>query len=140
MERISTAIKSSEESHSGEIVFVVEGALPFRYIFKSSTPRQRAVDLFSEHRVWDTAHNSGVLIYLLLSERDIEIVADRGVASAISDEDFKKLVSIIELQSKRGAMVDGVIETIGALSDRLSQVAPKGTGDINEIRNRPILL
>ncbi len=140
MKKIEEAISQSEQRHAGEIVFIVEGALPFSHIFGNSTPRDRAIELFSEHRVWDTAHNSGVLIYLLLSERDIEIVADRGVLSAVSDKDFAEMITTIERHSKKGAFAEGIVKTVQSLTEKLALIAPKGTADKNEIGNQPIRL
>src|SRR4029453_14847302 len=78
MRAIEAEIAASERRHEPEIRFAVEAALHPRAILRGITPRERAVDVFSELRVWDTEHNTGVLIYLLLADRDVEIVADRG--------------------------------------------------------------
>ena len=76
---IEQAIKAGEATHSGQIRFVVEGALDGAPLFRNQSARERALDVFSHLRIWDTAHNNGVLIYLLLADRDVEIVADRGI-------------------------------------------------------------
>ncbi|MDU6669705.1 MAG: TPM domain-containing protein [Bradyrhizobium sp.] len=77
--RIEQAIQDGERSHAGQLRFVVEGALDGRPLWRNQPPRERALDLFSHLRIWDTAHNNGVLIYLLLADRDVEIIADRGI-------------------------------------------------------------
>ncbi len=83
---IEQAIKTGESSHSGQVRFVVEGALDGAPLFRDQPARERALDIFSQLRIWDTAHNNGVLIYLLLADRDVEIIADRGIRAARSRE------------------------------------------------------
>ena len=80
--RIEAAIHACESLHPGEIRFAVEAALPLSAIWHGLSPRDRALEVFAQHRVWDTEHNNGVLIYVLLADRDVEIVADRGVGNA----------------------------------------------------------
>ena len=82
--RIEAAIKASEVAHSGEIRFVVEGALDGAPLFRDQPARERALDIFSQLRIWDTEQNNGVLIYLLLADRDFEIVADRGIDAKVA--------------------------------------------------------
>ena len=84
---IETTIKASEASHVGEIRFVVEGALDGMNLFKGQSPRERAIELFAQLRVWDTEHNNGLLIYLLLADRAVEIVADRGLHAKVGTKD-----------------------------------------------------
>ena len=81
--RIEQAIKAGEATHSGQVRFVVEGALDGAPLFRNQPARERALDVFSQFRIWDTAHNDGVLIYLLLADRDVEIVADRGIDAKV---------------------------------------------------------
>src|ERR1051325_4510982 len=76
---IERAIKAGEATHSGQVRFVVEGALDGAPLLRNQSARARALDVFSHLRIWDTAHNNGVLIYLLLAAGDVEIVADRGI-------------------------------------------------------------
>ena len=80
---IEQAIKAGEATHSGQVRFVVEGALDGAPLFRDQPARERALDIFSQLRIWDTAHNNGVLIYLLLADRDVEIVADRGIDAKV---------------------------------------------------------
>src|SRR6185369_17701190 len=81
--RIEQAIKAGEATHSGQVRFVVEGALEGGSLFRNQPARERALDVFSQLRIWDTAHNNGVLIYLLLADRDVEIIADRGIDARV---------------------------------------------------------
>ena len=80
---IEQTIKAGEATHSGQVRFVVEGALDGKPLFRDQPARERALDIFSQLRIWDTAHNNGVLIYLLLADRDVEIIADRGIDAKV---------------------------------------------------------
>ena len=87
---IEQAIKAGEATHSGQVRFVVEGALDGKPLFKNQSARERALDIFSQLRIWDTAHNNGVLIYLLLADREVEIVADRGIDAKVGAAGWAK--------------------------------------------------
>src|SRR3954463_15530204 len=88
---IERAIKASEATHSGQIRFVVEGALDGAPLLRNQSARARALDLFSHLRIWDTEHNNGVLIYLLLADRDVEILADRGVHAKVGAAEWRAI-------------------------------------------------
>ena len=88
---IEQAIKAGEATHSGQVRFVVEGALDGAPLFRDQPARERALDIFSHLRIWDTAHNNGVLIYLLLADRDVEIVADRGIDAKVGAAGWEKI-------------------------------------------------
>ena len=87
---IEQAIKAGEATHSGQVRFVVEGALDGKPLFRDQPARERALDIFAHLRIWDTAHNNGVLIYLLLADRKVEIVADRGIDARVGAERLAK--------------------------------------------------
>ena len=89
--RIEQAIKAGEATHSGQVRFVVEGALDGAPLFRNQPARERALDIFSQLRIWDTAHNNGVLIYLLLADHDFEIVADRGIDARVGHAGWEKI-------------------------------------------------
>ena len=88
---IEQAIKAGEATHSGQVRFVVEGALDGAPLFRNQSARERALDIFSQLRIWDTAHNNGVLIYLLLADRNVEIVADRGIDAKVGAAGWEKI-------------------------------------------------
>ena len=88
---IEQAIKAGEATHSGQVRFVVEGALDGKPLFRDQPARERALDIFSHLRIWDTAHNNGVLIYLLLADRKVEIVADRGIDARVGAAGWEKI-------------------------------------------------
>jgi len=113
---IERAIKSGEATHSGQVRFVVEGALDGVPLFKNQSARDRALDIFSNLRIWDTAYNNGVLIYLLLADRKVEIVADRGIDAKVGREGWQKICAGMEGDFKAGKFEAGVIKGIAAVS------------------------
>ena len=96
LNKIEAAIKASEAAHVGEVRFAVEGALDGTPLFKGQSARGRAIDLFSQLRMWDTQHNTGVLIYLLLADRAVEIVADRGIDAKVDAHEWSKVCREME--------------------------------------------
>src|SRR6195952_5755901 len=116
---IEAAIKAGETTHSGQVRFVVEGALDGAPLFRNQSARERALDIFSQLRIWDTAHNNGVLIYLLLADRDVEIIADRGVDAKVNAAGWEKICQSMETDFKAGNFAGGVIKGIQAVSQQL---------------------
>ena len=136
---IETTIKASEASHVGEIRFVVEGALDGMNLFKGQSPRERAIELFAQLRVWDTEHNNGLLIYLLLADRAVEIVADRGLHAKVGTEDWHKICHQMEAAFKQSNYEGGVISGVQAVTQHLVRHFP-GDGRGNELPDRPVVL
>src|ERR687891_2154184 len=99
---IERTIKAAEGTHSGQVRFVVEGALDGAPLFRDQSARERALDVFSHLRIWDTAHNNGVLIYLLLADRDVEIVADRGIDAKVGTANWEKICKAMETDFRAG--------------------------------------
>jgi hypothetical protein len=138
---IRTAITEGERRHDGEIRFAVEGAMPWSYLSRDAHPRERAVMAFSKLRVWDTARNTGVLIYVNLADRDVEIVADRGVAHVVGKSRWVEICSAMERSFAEGRWRDGALAGVTAVNDALAAVAPAVPGDqANEVPDRPVLL
>ena len=106
--RIEQAIKAGEATHAGQVRFVVEGALDGAPLFRNQPARERALDLFSQLRIWDTAHNNGVLIYLLLADRDVEIIADRGIDARVGPDGWEKICRDMEADFSDGRFESGV--------------------------------
>ncbi|MGR8024972.1 TPM domain-containing protein, partial [Burkholderia cenocepacia] len=100
--KIERAIEASHEKHVGQLRFAVEGALHASMLLRGITARERAIDVFSELRVWDTEHNNGVLIYLLLADHDVEIVADRGIHARVDGDEWERVCRAMEAQFRRG--------------------------------------
>jgi uncharacterized membrane protein len=139
MMAIEQAIAASEREHSGEVRFAAEAALDVPGLFAGQSARERAIDVFSQLRVWDTAQNNGVLIYLLLADRDIEIVADRGL-NAVSAKDWQVICETMETGLRRGEFQQAVIVGIEAVSRLLARHFPPRAGDRNELADRPAIV
>lgn len=108
LQRISRGIGQSEQFHSGQIRFVVESSMPATAIFSGITPRQRAWQWFAELGVWDTEHNSGVLIYISFADHAVEIAADRGIAAKVPQTEWQRICGIIEEAFRRQAYISGL--------------------------------
>src|SRR5438270_2067234 len=104
---IEQAIKAGEATHAGQVRFVVEGALDGAPLFRNQPARERALDLFSQLRIWDTADNNGVLIYLLLADRDVEIVADRGIDAKVGPGGWGQICRDMEADFASGRFESG---------------------------------
>ena len=137
---IERAIKASETAHTGEIRFAVEGALDGLPLFKGQSARERAIDIFSQLRIWDTEHNNGVLIYLLLADRDVEIVADRGIDAKVGAQEWEKICRLMETDFMQGKYEDGVVSGIVAVTQHLIKNFPASGADQNELPDRPVVL
>ncbi|WP_315796990.1 TPM domain-containing protein [Bradyrhizobium sp. SZCCHNRI3043] len=138
--RIEQAIKDGERTHAGQLRFVVEGALDGRPLWRDQPPRERALDLFSHLRIWDTAHNNGVLIYLLLADRDVEIIADRGIHDRVGAAGWEAICRAMEAEFRQGHFEQGVMQGISAVSRELARHYPPHAGDPNELPDAPVVL
>jgi uncharacterized membrane protein len=137
---IEAAIKDVESRHSGEIRFVVETALDVNELFTDLEPRARALQVFSHTRVWDTAANNGVLIYVLLADRDVEILADRGIASRVPPQEWETICREIEAHYRDGRFAQGSVAGIRSVGQLLTRHFPGDKGDANELPDQPVLL
>ncbi|MEA2793778.1 MAG: hypothetical protein QOI87_1158 [Bradyrhizobium sp.] len=137
---IEQAIKAGEATHSGQVRFVVEGALDGAPLFRNQSARERALDIFSHLRIWDTAHNNGVLIYLLLADRDVEIIADRGIDAKIGAAGWERICRDMETEFKAGNFKGGVIKGIEAVSQQLATHFPRQGGGRNELPDTPVVM
>ena len=131
MQAIHQAIVESEKMHSAEICFVVESQMSLLSVLRGTNGRDRAIEVFAEDRVWDTKRNNGVLIYLLLADRDIEFVLDRGAAHI----DTKEICRKLEAACRAGQFESGVCEAITALGILLSKAFPPKEDDVDEVKN-----
>jgi len=137
---IAQAITASESTHLGEVRFVVEGALDSASLFAGQSARERAMELFSHLRIWDTEHNSGVLIYLLLADRQVEIVADRGVHAKAGTHAWATICGAMESAFKKSSFEDGVVQGIHAVTRQLTEHFPADVGNRNELPDTPVVL
>jgi len=140
LDLIEQAIKAGEATHSGQVRFVVEGSLDGKPLFSGQSARERALDIFSHLRIWDTAHNNGVLIYLLLADRDVEIVADRGIDAKVGSAGWDKICKAMESDFKRGNFSGGVIRGIQAVSQQLATYFPRHGAGPNELPDKPVVM
>jgi uncharacterized membrane protein len=144
--RLAQRVSESERLHTGQIRLCIEGGLPTSYVLRKAdiktVTRQRAVMLFSKLRVWDTEHNSGVLVYLLLAERAIELVADRGINAHMSPEAWAAIVHRLETALRQGLFEQGLAEAVDEISCVLVVHFPKSLGqsDPNELPDKVVLM
>ena len=137
---IEQAIKAGEATHSGQVRFVVEGALDGKPLFSGQSARDRAIDIFAHLRIWDTAHNNGVLIYLLLADRQVEIVADRGIDAKVGAAGWQNICALMEAEFRNGNFAGGVIKGIQAVSRELARYFPRKGAGPNELPDAPVVM
>ena len=140
LNKIEQAIKASESAHVGEIRFVVEGALDGAPLYRGQSGRERAIDLFSQLRVWDTQHNTGVLIYLLLADRDVEIVADRGIDAVVGSQAWTEVCHQMEAAFRQSDFEGGVMSGVQAVTRHLVTHFPADGQNRNELPDTPVVL
>lgn len=148
LERLRQRVSGSEVRHSGEVRIYVESSLPVSYLWRhlrkkvpmQALARQRATAMFGKLRVWDTQHNNGVLIYLLLAERAIELVADRGLNGVVNPAQWQAMVQHMGAQFASGNFEDGLTQALAEVSTPLVQHFPAGpTPHSNELPDTPVL-
>jgi hypothetical protein len=138
--RIEAATRAGEQTHAGQVRFVVEGGLPLALVMQRQTPRSRALDLFGSLRIWDTEGNSGVLVYVLLADRRVEIVADRGIDREVGNSEWESICRTMELAFRDGRFADGAVAGVEAVSALLSRHFPRKGAANNELPDQPIVL
>lgn len=140
LEAIEQEIESSEARHSGEICFVVEGALHGKALYAGQSSRERAIEVFSLLRLWDTEHRNAVLIYVLLGDRAVEIVADRGVHSKVAAKEWEDVCRAMEMSFRHENYHAGTLEGIRAVTQHLLAHFPAMAGSVKELPDRPVVL
>ena len=138
--RIESAIGSSEVKHDGELRFAVEGGLHLASLWRGQSPRGRAIELFSQLRVWDTEHNSGVLIYVQLVDRTIEIVADRGINAKVDQASWDGICRRMEAAFGQRQFEQGALAAIDEVTALLARHFPPSVINPNELPDRPMVL
>ena len=137
---IEAAIAETEAQHSGEIRFAIETTLDLERLWRDVSPRACALDAFAKLRVWDTAGNNGVLIYVLFADHDVEIVADRAVAERVSQSEWDAVCRVVQDEFRAGRFGEGAVAGVQAVGRLLARHFPRAGGDANELPNRPSLL
>lgn len=140
LDKIERLIAEVERTHAGQIRFAVESALDTRRLLAGQTPRERAIEVFSQLRIWDTEHNNGVLIYLLLADRDVEIVADRGVHAKLGQATWETVCQEMEMAFRQGSFEEGVLAGIRNVGAHLARHYPHSGAKTNELPDEPVLI
>lgn len=141
LEAIHAAIAAGEHRHTGQVCFAIENTLPLRILSRHRTPRERAHEVFAQLRVWDTEHNSGVLIYVLLAERAIEIVADRGISARVNQVEWQAVCNRMRERFAAKDYEQGAIEGVKSVSEILAAHFPSdGARHANELPDAPVIL
>lgn len=138
--QIEAEVHAAERTHAGEIRVAVETSLSFMQLWRNLSARQRALQVFTALGVWDTAHNNGVLIYVLLADRAVEIVADRAIAAHIPEAEWASLCAEVAERFRQGDATAGCCLAVRSVGARLARHFPAPGGDGNELPNQPVLL
>jgi uncharacterized membrane protein len=140
LSEIEAAIKASETRHRAEIRFAIEAALDLRSLWRVRAPRERALEVFAELEVWNTAERNGVLIYALLAERSVDIVADCGFDGRVTTAEWRGVCELIEASFRDACWSRGALAGIDAVSRLLEREFPANGPNADEQVNRPTLL
>lgn len=138
---IERAVARQEKRHRGELRVAIEGGLSLGALLRRQSARERALELFAQLRVWDTEDNAGVLIYMLLADRDVEIVADRGIHARVGQAAWEEIVATMEREFAAGRYLPAVLAGLAAVSELLERHFPAGSGsNPDELPNAPAVL
>jgi uncharacterized membrane protein len=139
--RIERREAERERRHSDEIRVAVEAGLPLSYLRRGATPRERAIAMFGKLGVWDTEGNNGVLIYLLLAERAIEIVADRGLNAHVPAAEWAQIAETMKTAFRGGDHEGGLLKAVDAVDALLVRHFARQSGDhdVNELPDAPVV-
>jgi uncharacterized membrane protein len=140
LQLIEDRIAESEIGHSGQIRVVIETTLSPYAIWHQQSSRERAIEVFSLQKIWDTENNNGVLIYLLMADHAFEIIADRGVHQKVGDEFWKKVCEMMEIRLKNSDFQEGVLTGIHEIDQILRKFYPASVITPNELSDEPILI
>ena len=138
--RVQNAIAEGERNHASQVCFAIEAALPLARVWQAVTPRERALEVFGSLRVWDTERNDGVLVYLLMADKDVEVVADRGINAHVGTAAWEAICKSMEALFREGRYGEGVAQGISAINALLADHSPRGAAGSNELSDHPIIL
>ena len=137
---IEAEVRAQEARHRGELRVALEGSLPLRAVLRGTAPRERALELFGRLGVGGTREANGVLVYLLLAEHVVEIVADRDVARRVPQAEWQRICALMEERFRRGEFVEGVVAGLRAIGAHLAEHYPGARDNPNELPDKPVLL
>lgn len=141
LDQLESLITASEQQHTGQLRICIEAGLPWSYIWRGATARERALSLFGKLRVWDTEDNNGALIYLLLADHAIEVVADRALHRLVSASEWQALLQGVQQDFRRNAYADGLTTVLERTSTLLVQRFPRGgpSNAEDDLPNAPVV-
>ncbi len=140
LKAIQEAIIHGEKRHRAEVRLMIEPSLPLHEVLSGTTPRQRACELFSEYRIWDTEENCGILIYINLADHDVEIITDRAVGRALDHDTWESVCQLMTKGYKQGHFEASTVAAIERLNDLLQEVFPDDGSSANQLSNQPLML
>lgn len=140
LSEIEKTVKQSERRHRGEIRFAIENSLAPVRIWQGVSARERALEVFSDLQVWDTEENSGVLIYLLLADHEVHIVADRGIARRVAQAEWNSIAEAMQTAFRNGDFRQGSLTGIEQINRLLAGHFPAGEENPNELSDRPVII
>ena len=138
--QIEKALRRIEGQHAGELRFAIETAFDLPELWYGITPRQRALQVFGQLGVWDTSDNNGVLVYVLMADHDVEIIADRAIAARVSQAEWDAVCRDMEDHFRAGRFAEGSEAGIAGVGKLLAKHFPGRGGDHDEQPNQPVLL
>lgn len=138
--RIETAVAGAESGHIGEIRVAVEASLDLRPLLRDVSARERAIEVFAALRVWDTEENNGVLLYVLLADRDVEIIADRGIAKRVAQAEWEAICLDMEALFRAGRHEEALSLGVQRIGDKLASAYGSGAKASNQLPDRPTLV
>jgi uncharacterized membrane protein len=137
---IEEAVRASHRAHVGQVRFAVEGALHIGALLKGTSARDRAIEVFSDLRVWDTEYNNGILIYLLLADRDVEIVVDRGIHAKVDGSEWEAICQTMEAYFQQGDYRSGVLQGIEQVTALLRKHFPLHGPLLDDLSSAPVVM
>ena len=140
LDAIQREVAAQEKRHRGEVCFVVEAELSTEQLWRGLTSRDRAREVFAGQGVWNTEENTGVLIYVLLADRKVEVVSDRGIDRKVAQGEWEAIVHAMEAHFRAGRFQEGALAGVRAISDILALHFPAGSEDRNELGDRPVMM
>lgn len=140
LDELTRAVQRCEARHAAQVRLCVEASLPWRYLWRGDAPGVRARSMFAKLGVWDTEANNGVLLYVLLADRSVEIVADRAAARAIDEAQWRAITAELAAAFRKGDYAEGTLRAVDRIGELLAKAFPAGDAPADELPNRPALL
>lgn len=140
LQAIEHAIADSERRHRAEVRLIVESSLTLREILRHTTSRQRALALFAQYGIWDTEDNCGVLVYINLADRKVEIVTDRGIGKKVAHDQWQDICDAMTNGFKKGSYLQSTLDALGSINALLERHFPDDGSRLNQLPDRPLVL